>query len=212
MRRRASILSSVTVSSRPGLFAVLVASGLCLLTGGCGGGGAPKATTTTVPPATSAPTSTSTTTAAPGPAAPCTTAQLSVTIGAATTAAGTRQAPFVVANRAAAPCSLSGYFGLALVNARGLPVGPSPTQQPALVGAAGTPSGLVVVTGAATARFLFEWDGTAAPGQTCPPATSVELTAPGQTDHVTLAARTGDGTVVAPCSASTQIGPVTASG
>lgn len=198
----------MTATTRAGLLAVVFASSLCPL-GGCSRGGTPTTTTA----AASGPTSTSTSTSAPsGPPGACTTSQLAVTIGTATGAAGSLAAPFVVRNQATAPCSLSGYFGLALVSARGQPVGPSPARQPALVGTAGAPSGPVVVAGAATAQFLFEWNASPAQGETCPAATSVELTAPDQTDHLTVAARTGGGAAIAPCAADTEIGPVTPPG
>lgn len=184
-------------------------TGLCVVAG-CGGGGTAATTTSRPPAAPSSPTTS--TTAGAAPSQPCTTAQLSVSIGASTSAPGGRQAPFVIRDTAAGACTLHGYFGLALVNAKGQPLGTSPAQAPGLVGPAGAPPGPVSVGGATTAQFLFEWPGSPAPGQNCPAASNVELTAPGQTDHVTVAARTADGSTIALCGPATQIGPVTSPG
>lgn len=181
---------------------------LCLLAG-CGGG-SPRATTTSAPPPTTAGPTTSTTSAATPPQ-PCTTTQLAVSIGASTGVPGGRLAPVVVRNAAGTACTIGGYFGLALVNARGQPLGTSPAQTPGLVGPGRTAVSLTLA-GATSAQFLFEWPGDGAPGQTCPMASSVELTAPGQTDHVTIAAKTADGTAIALCAAQSEIGPVTAGG
>lgn len=183
--------------------------GVCIVAG-CGGGKTALTTTSTAPTVPSS--STTSTTVVAAPAQPCTTTQLSVSIGASTSASGGRQVPFVVRDAATGTCTLHGYFGLALVNAKGQPLGTSPAQTPGLVAPAGAPSGPVSVGGAATAQFLFEWPGSPTPGQSCPAASSVELTAPGQTDHLTVAARTADGTTIALCGPATQIGPVTSSG
>ena len=183
--------------------------GLCVVAG-CSGGRTAATTTSTAPTVPSS--STTSTTAVAAPAQPCTTTQLSVSIGTSTDASGGRQVPFVIRDAAAGACTLHGYFGLALVNAKGQPLGTSPAQTPGLVGPAGAPSGPVSVGGATTAQFLFEWPGTPLPGQSCPAASSVELTAPGQSDHVTVAARSADGGTIALCGPATQIGPVTSAG
>ena len=182
------------------------ASTVLLLSACSGGGGGPAATSST---AASVPTSTSTSTAASGPAPACTTRQLMVTVGTGGAAAGEFAAPFVVTDTAAA-CSLAGYFGLALLNANGRPLGPSPVRDAGITEST-SPVGAVVVHGSTTAVFAFQWPYADLNGGTCVTATSVELTAPDQTDHITIPARTGGGQPIVLCgNGQSFIGPVTA--
>mgnify|MGYP003622949469 CR=1 FL=1 len=136
-----------------------------------------------------------------GPAAvrACRTADLAISIGRANGAAGTIFAPFNVTNRGAGTCTLQGYFGLALLNSSGLPIGTAPTRDRGGFGASPQVGPVVLVPGAG-ARFYFHWSDVQSTSLACPAATRVELTAPNQYDHAFVPARTGDGMSIAPCS------------
>ena len=129
----------------------------------------------------------------------CRTADLTITIGQANGAAGTIIAPFNVINRGTGPCTLQGYFGLALIDSSGRPIGPAPARDSGAFGASPRVGPLVLVPGAA-ARFYFHWSDVQGTTQACPAANRVELTAPDQYDHAFIPAQTVDGVNIAPCS------------
>ena len=129
----------------------------------------------------------------------CRTADLAISIGHASGAAGTIFAPFNVTNRGSAACTLHGYFGLALLDSSGRQIGSDPTRDVGAFGASPQPAPLVLAPGAG-ARFYFHWSDVQSSAQPCPTAAQVELTAPDQYDHAFIPARTSDGAAIAPCS------------
>jgi hypothetical protein len=135
----------------------------------------------------------------PTPPAPgmtlCLTADLGVAIGHSQGAAGTIYVPFDVTNHATHICTVSGYFGMALVDPSGKRVGSDPTRDPAPTPAPGA----VTLAPGAMATFTFHWSQVQGSSTPCAPAAQVELTAPNQSDHVFIPARTADGATIAPC-------------
>jgi hypothetical protein len=135
----------------------------------------------------------------PTPVAPgipsCLTPDLSITIGHSQGAAGTMYVPFDVTNHAARTCTLSGYFGMALVDTSGRQVGSDPTRDPAPTPAPGP----VTLAPGAVATFTFHWSQVQSSSAPCAPAAQVELTAPNQLDHTFIPARTADAAIIAPC-------------
>jgi hypothetical protein len=138
---------------------------------------------------------------APSPSpedAQCHTADLTVTMGTSSGAAGTRYVPFHAKNAGTHTCTVSGYFGLALLDASGQQVGGTPRRDPFLPGST-PPAGPVSLVPGASAMFTFHWSDVQSSSQPCPTASRVELTAPNQYDHVFIPALTADGTKIAPC-------------
>jgi hypothetical protein len=130
----------------------------------------------------------------------CQTSDLAISIGQSNGAAGTIIAPINVTSTRT--CTLQGYFGLALLDASGRQVGPTPMRDPNTFGAS-PQAGPVVLARGATAWFYFRWSDVQNTPQPCPAAAQVELTAPNQYDHAFIPARTADGTTIAPCSPGT---------
>ncbi len=133
---------------------------------------------------------------------------LDVTIGQAQGAAGTIYVPIYARNHASRTCTLSGYFGVALLDAVHQQIGGNPRRDPDPTGA--TPqTGPVVLAPGASAMFIFHWSDVQSSSQPCPTAVQLELTAPDQYDHVFVPARTADGTAIVPCSpGGIGLGPV----
>ena len=111
---------------------------------GCGGdrsaaargGGTAHLTTTTAAPATST-TAAATTTTIPQ----CRTSQLSLSSGGSSGAGGTSYSTYYLADRGTQTCSLTGYPGVAVLNAQG-----SVVQRPATRAAIGTHGPIAVTT------------------------------------------------------------------
>jgi hypothetical protein len=201
------------LSVRGGFAAILV--GVAVMSGGCNSSTASHLTAngsrgTTSQRAIATP---STSIAPAGQATPqpaaCPTGSLVFVMGRASGAAGSLVAPFQVRNSSASTCTLTGYFGLELVDAAGHQVGQSPIRAATLVSTSPQPSPVVLHPGE-YAAFLFEWGDNPIDGRPCPAAKQVMLTAPDQFDHVLVATQTSEGIAIAPCgSGFTQIGPVT---
>lgn len=137
-------------------------------------------------------------TSAPPSTPQCLTSDLGITIGHAGGAAGSIYVPFNATNHSARACSLTGYFGLALLDAAGKQVGGNPSRDP---NPNPTPQvGPLTLNPGATATFTFHWSDVQNSTQPCPQAAQVELTAPNQVDHQFIPARTADGMTIAPCS------------
>ncbi|MDQ6747245.1 MAG: DUF4232 domain-containing protein, partial [Candidatus Dormibacteraeota bacterium] len=88
------------------------------------------------------------------PPRPCRTTALDITLGQSQGAAGTRYTP-VTARNHASPCTLSGYFGVALLDASGKQIGSDPTRDPDT--SSSTPSAGVLLPTGSTASFTFRW-------------------------------------------------------
>ncbi|MGI8609621.1 MAG: DUF4232 domain-containing protein [Candidatus Dormibacteria bacterium] len=130
----------------------------------------------------------------------CRTGDLGITLGQSQGAAGTVYVPVRVVNISIHPCTISGWFGLALLDASGKQVGGDPRREPNPQGPnlAGTRMDLAPAGPSLT--FMFHWSHVQSTSQPCPTAVQVELTAPDQYDHAFLPARTADGMSIAPCS------------
>ena len=128
--------------------------------------------------------------------APCHTVDLTINLGPALGAAGTRFVAINAMNHSSRTCTLTGYFGLALLDASGKQIGGDPARDPDA-----HPQQTTITLNPDTAgQFLFHWSDVQSSAQPCPVAAQVELTAPDQYDHVFLPARTADGVSIAPCS------------
>jgi hypothetical protein len=125
----------------------------------------------------------------------CRTRDLSFSIGRAAGVAGSEAVQFHIKHRTRGTCTLSGYFTIRLLDAHGNRVGTRLLDDPNLAGPAGT----VLTTGTKAASFTYEWGALQASLAPCPRAAVMELTAPGQHDRVTLAARTANWRAIAPC-------------
>ena len=189
---------------------LLATTALGLLLAGCGGGGAkatisstttnaptsralPAVPTTAVPatPATPAegttPTGPTTTTGSGG----CTTAVLSVSLGRSDAGAGHVGTVVLFRNTGTGPCVLSGYPGVAALDAQGAQVAQARRTANGYLG--GLQSGLttgptVTLTAGGEASALVE--GTDVPSgsaTSCPSYPAVLITPPGETHSVRLA-------------------------
>jgi hypothetical protein len=190
------------------MVALIVAVGIG--TGCSGHSRAPSPTTTsvtstTLPALTASPTTVLPVAAGPQP---CDTLNLHVTPGTTGVAAGSVVLRLAVSTASTEPCLLSGYFGLALLDGRGAPIGPDPSRDPGLGSGAGPAT--VTLDAAHPAWFALEWSDSTG-SSVCVTAARIELTAPNQTDHVSVPARTAGGGAIAPCgNLRTFIGPVIA--
>lgn len=138
----------------------------------------------------------------------CRTADLTITLGQSNGAAGSTLVDFELQNQTDQSCEIDGYFGLQLLGAEGEPVAPPPSEDAGLGSSTAAAPEQVTLVSKGTATFEFEWGSE---GNSCSPAKSVELTAPGQTDQVQIPALTSDGVTIAPCgNGETSEGPVRA--
>lgn len=166
---------------------------------GCGGGhhAAPTTTTTTSSTTTLAPTTSTTTstTTAPATTAPTTTvqalhtcvpAQLTVTAGADQGAAGHVGRQFHLQNSSSTPCTLHGYPGLGLLGAGGKALPTTVVRQP------GQPIATVTLAPGGSAYFTAVWaSATGYANASCPTSTSLEITPPNNTTHLTVGGPAG---------------------
>ena len=184
---------------------------LCLVVAGCGSGPNESSGASTSTSQSSSSTTSSSSGTPGGSTTACTSHDLTVIIGSSSSSGAEVKAPFLVRDGSSKPCTLSGYFGLALVTAHGQPVGPSPAREAQLVAVAAPPAP-IVLGGQSAAEFLFQWAAGVPGGPPCPSVSKVELTAPDQMDSISIPAVTANGVTIAPCASNgTAIGPVTAS-
>ena len=137
---------------------------------------------------------------------PCQTGQLKITIGRSAGVAGSESVMFFIRDIAQTPCTLSGFFSIRLLDARGDALRTHVLRDTHLTG----PPRPVQITGSKRAEFIYQWGANQTSAAPCPTATKVELIAPGRRDDVRLAARTANGRPIAPCgNGSTAISAVT---
>jgi len=159
----------------------MVAAAGCLTIGallaGCGSTPSPSAqpTVTVTETATASPgSSASSTTSAP----PCTTAELTVSLGRGGAAAGSSYYPIEFGSTSASDCTLYGYPGVSFVTAAGAQVGAAATEEPVY------PRELVTIAPGGTAHATLRV-ATAQnyPASTCHPVAvhRLKIYPPGQT-------------------------------
>lgn len=112
---------------------------------------------------------------------------------------------FLIKNTSSLTCTLQGWFDLVLLDGQHRPVGPVPRRVDQLGGFTPQPAPLVLPP-LSVVQFLYQWDDAPSAGP-CVQPVSIQLTAPDQTDHVVILARTPQGAPVAPCGPATAIGP-----
>jgi len=141
------------------------------------------APTTATAPATTGPTTTA-------GSSRCHTAQLAASAGPTNGAAGHIAQVFILRNTAGATCTLFGYPGLLRLDAARAPMETTVTRGSSVVVRDPGPA-LVTLAPGASASFASGWGHipTASdPPGTCPASTSLEITPPDETDHLTIPA------------------------
>jgi len=133
----------------------------------------------------------------------CRSANLALTMGSQSAAAGSASAVFVLTNEGSSSCSLYGYPGMQMLDASGQPI---PTIVVRGGGDAATrakPSS-VVLQPQAQASFVAYWGEVPVGAETsCPASAKLEVTAPDDYHYLVIAA------TLAPCSSGTiNVSPV----
>jgi Protein of unknown function (DUF4232) len=131
----------------------------------------------------------------------CVLGDLKITAGRSSGAAGSIGGIFILENTSAKTCTLEGYPGMQMLDAKGNPITTHVIRGSSVVVPA-IPVTLVKV--APGVRVSFRWgysDVSSGPGL-CPTSTSVEITPPNDYNHVTLAA------AMSPCGGKITVSPV----
>jgi Domain of unknown function (DUF4232) len=147
-------------------------------------------TTTTVPQG-----ATSTTTGT----ARCPTTGLAASIQGGSGAAGTNEVTMALTNRTSSTCILGGYPGLLMLNAAGAALPTSVVRKGTYGFTAMDPTVVTLTPGGVAYVNLGYSDVPTGTETSCPSSTSLEITPPNATDHLTIAATLapcGQGTIV----------------
>ncbi len=150
---------------------------------------------TTTPPATSPSSSTSTTAGT----AQCATGVLSGSVVGSSGAAGTIETTMALKNTASAPCVLSGYPGLQMLDAGGGAIPTTVVRQGSYSFTAMPPTSVALGSGQALYFNIGYSDVPSGSETSCASAASLEITPPNAIDHLTIAA------TLAPCGAGTLV-------
>ena len=118
----------------------------------------------------------------PESAQSCTSAALSVSLGQATTAAGSRGQRLTITDIASSVCTLYGYPGMLMLNSSGSPL---PTH---VVRVGTAPEKAITLAPGEKASFLAYWpDATGYANEHCPTSSRVEITPPNTNRPLTIA-------------------------
>jgi hypothetical protein len=140
--------------------------------------------------------------ASPSPAVSrCKLGDLKVTAGQTQGAAGSIAGMFIFKNSSGTACTLEGYPGMQLLDAASHPMTTHVIRGTSVVVPA-IPVTLVTLAPGARASFLWGYSDMPTGAETCPAATSVEVTPPNDFSHVTLAS------TMAPCGGRITVSPV----
>jgi len=140
---------------------------------------------TTQPPATTSSTAPSTTSTSSG-LAHCLAADLQGSVLGSQGAAGTIELTIGLRNTTSAPCGLEGYPGGQLYSASGAAL-PTTVVRGGSHGFDNFPPAPVTIAPGATAYFNLEYSDVPTNNTSCPAATSLWVTPPDDTDHLTVA-------------------------
>ncbi len=155
--------------------------------------GSPPSTTT--PPATSPSSSTSTTAGT----AQCATAALSGSVIGSSGAAGTIETTVALKSAGSAPCVLSGYPGLQMLDAGGGALPTTVVRKGSYSFTAMAPTSVVVGSGQSLYFNIGYSDVPSGSETSCASSASLEVTPPNAVDHLLIAA------TLAPCGAGTLV-------
>jgi len=147
------------------------------------------------------------------PGAECQTSSLRITIASDQGAGGSSIAGFRAENVSLVSCTLTGYFGLELLDQSGNQVGSSPSRDNGLGFSTGSRPATVTLLPRDFARFALQWWGNYGGAQygPCHLADQIVLTAPDQRAHVMIPARLPSGSQILECGNGNKfIGPVSA--
>jgi hypothetical protein len=131
----------------------------------------------------------------------CRLSQLSLAQPKSTGAAGSVRMRFVFTNVSATTCTLFGYPGMQLLNARGAAL-PTYVRRGTSNVVPPEPEADVVMTHSQHASFYAGYSNVPTGGQACKVSTSVEVTPPNDTKHFTLKL------AIAPCGGILTLSPV----
>ena len=111
----------------------------------------------------------------------CTSAELSVSLGQATAAAGSRGQRLTITDTASSTCTLYGYPGMLMLDSSGNPL---PTH---VIRVGTSPEKVITLAPGEKASFLAYWpDPTGYPNEQCPTSSRVEITPPNAYQSVTI--------------------------
>jgi hypothetical protein len=143
------------------------------------------------------------------PAAACTSNQLDASFVTGQGAAGTLFDTLALTNTSGLACTLNGFVGVQMLDAANAPLPTLGVPGGGMLGGRPGPSPFVLAPGAAS-QFVIAWSDVPVGGETsCPMATTIQVTPPGETTPLDVAGLSG----IAPCNSGTiDISPLRAPG
>lgn len=131
----------------------------------------------------------------------CLVGDLKITMGRTSGAAGSIGGMFILKNTSAKTCSLEGYPGMLLLDAKGNPMTTHVIRGSSVV-VPSIPVTLVKIAPGVRASFRWGYSDVPTGMGACPTSTSVEVTPPNDYSHATLTA------AMAPCEGNITVSPV----